>query len=91
VDADDVILDRLLMLRNEVSYLKREREALHTFEAYRWGPLLRRTVEGWLQVAVEVCLDVGRRMIAREGFRFPGRHQKSFVSWQMRASCPRAC
>jgi len=91
VDADDVILDRLLMLRNEVSYLKREREALHTFEAYRWGPLLRRTVEGWLQVAVNVCLDVGRRMIAREGFRFPGRPQKSFVSWQTRASCPRAC
>jgi len=32
---------------------------------------LRKAVERSLQVAVEACLDVGRRLIALEGFRYP--------------------
>lgn len=40
--ADGVILDRLLMLRNEVACLKRERETLHSFDDYRGDPRLRR-------------------------------------------------
>mgnify|MGYP006288392145 CR=1 FL=1 len=51
--ADDVILDRLLMLRNEVGYLKREREALHTIDDYRGDPRLRRAVERSLQDAIK--------------------------------------
>lgn len=40
--------------------------------------MLRRSVERTLQVAVEICLDIGRRLIALEGFRFPDDSQDVF-------------
>lgn len=32
---------------------------------------LKKAVERSLQVAIEACLDIGRRLIALEGFRYP--------------------
>jgi uncharacterized protein YutE (UPF0331/DUF86 family) len=70
-DTDDVIVERLTYLRNEVSYLKQERDRLRSFQEYVENVRLKKAVERSLQVAVEACLDIGRRLIALEGFRYP--------------------
>jgi len=71
VDADEIILERLEFLRNEVAYLKRERDRIHSFKEYVDDVRLRRAIERSLQISVEACLDIGRRLIALEGFRYP--------------------
>jgi len=78
VAEDEVILERLLLLRDEVAYLKHERDALHMFREYQDNKRLRKAVERSLQVAVEACLDIGRRIIALEGFRYPENNQDVF-------------
>jgi len=45
VDVDEVILERLEFLRNEVVYLKQERDRLRSFQEYANGVRLRRAVE----------------------------------------------
>lgn len=70
-NADEVIVERLTYLRNEVAYLKGERERVRSFRQYMENIRLKRAVERSLQVAVEACLDIGRRLIALEGFRYP--------------------
>ncbi len=71
MDVDEVILERLEFLRNEVVYLKQERDRLRSFQEYENNVRLRRAVERSLQVCVEACLDIGRRLIALKGFRYP--------------------
>ncbi len=78
MDADEVILERLLALRDEIAYLKRERDGLPGFEAYRADKRLRRAVERSLQIAIEACLDIGRRIIALEGLRYPQSNREVF-------------
>ena len=39
---------------------------------------LKRAVERSLQVAIEICLDVGRRLISVRGFRYPNDNQDVF-------------
>jgi len=72
---NDVILERLFLLRDEVAYLKHERDALHTFQEYQDDKRLCKATERSLQVAVEACLDIGRRIIALEGLRYPQDNQ----------------
>lgn len=76
---DDVILERLMLLRDEVAYLKRERDALETLDDYGEDRRLRKAVERSLQVAVEACLDIGRRIISVQGFRYPETNQDVFA------------
>lgn len=71
MDADEIVLERLTLLRDEVNYLKRERDGTRTFQVYLDNVRLKKAVERSLQVAVEICLDIGRRLIAIEGFRYP--------------------
>jgi len=78
VGEDEAILERLLLLRDQVAYLKHERDTLHTFLEYQDNKRLRKAVERSLQVAVEACLDIGRRLIALEGFRYPDNDQAVF-------------
>lgn len=78
MDADDVVLERLKLLRNEVDYLGVEKEALRSFREYAGNTRLRKAVERSLHVAVEACLDIGRRLIALEGFRYPENNQDIF-------------
>lgn len=73
--VDDVILERLILLRNEVDYLKTERDSLRSFQQYVESVRLKRAVERSLQVAIEICLDVGRRLISIRGFRYPNDNQ----------------
>jgi uncharacterized protein YutE (UPF0331/DUF86 family) len=69
--VDDVIANRLKLLAEYVDELQYYRERATSLEAYLDSKMLRRAVERSLQVSVEVCLDVGRRIIALEGFRYP--------------------
>jgi uncharacterized protein YutE (UPF0331/DUF86 family) len=71
VVGNDIVTERLTLLRNESQYLKQERDKVHSFKEYSDDIRLRRAVERSLQVAVETCLDIGRRIIAQEGFRYP--------------------
>lgn len=78
MNGDEIVRERLQHLRNEVQYLKRERAAVSSFESYANDVRLRRAVERSLQVAVEACLDIARRIIAIEGFRYPENNQDAF-------------
>ena len=69
--ADDIVRERLRFLRGEVDYLKSERGSVHSFQQYVKDIRLKKAVERSLQVAIEACLDIGRRLIALEGFRYP--------------------
>jgi len=71
VGADDIVRERLRFLRGEVDYLKSERGSVHSFQQYVKDIRLKKAVERSLQVAIEACLDIGRRLIALEGFRYP--------------------
>lgn len=71
MEANDIILERLTFLRNEVDYLKHERDRLRLFKDYVDNVRLKRAVERSLQISVEACLDIGRRIIAVKGFRYP--------------------
>ncbi len=71
MDGDEVIRERLRRLHDELAYLKSERDALPSLQAYTRDPRLKRAVERSLQVAVEICLDIGRRLIALRGWRYP--------------------
>jgi uncharacterized protein YutE (UPF0331/DUF86 family) len=81
VGSDETIMERLMLLRNEVNYLKKERDAVQSFQVYigKGNLRLRRAVERSLQVATEACLDIGRRLIAEKGLRFPEDNKDVFA------------
>lgn len=70
-DEDDVLFVRLSFLRSELTYLRAERDGVASFESFQTNYRLVRAVERSLHLAIEACLDMGRRIIALEGFRFP--------------------
>lgn len=78
MNGDEIVRERLQYLRNEVQYLRQEGAAVPSFESYVNDVRLRRAVERSLQVAVEACLDIARRIIAVEGFRYPENNQDTF-------------
>jgi uncharacterized protein YutE (UPF0331/DUF86 family) len=68
----------MVFLRNELDYLRAEREIADSFKEFSENYRLKRAVERSLHVAIEACLDVGRRVIALEGFRFPDDNKDVF-------------
>ncbi len=78
MDADTLIAERLTLLRNNVDYLKTERDNVHSLQAYAQNTRLKKAVERALHVAVEACLDIAWHLIAKEGFRYPQDHQDTF-------------
>lgn len=70
-DVDAVVAERLKRLAEYVDELQEYRRKATSFQVYQENTMLRRAVERTLQIAVESCLDIGRRLIALEGFRFP--------------------
>lgn len=78
MDADAVLQERLAYLRDTVDYLKSEQDRVRSFSEYRENVRLKRAIERSLQTAIEACLDIGRRIIALEGFRFPDDNQDVF-------------
>lgn len=77
-DEDDVLFARLNYLRDELNYLRAERDRTTSFDAFRADHRLVRAVERSLHLAIEACLDLGRRIIALEGFRFPDDNKDVF-------------
>ena len=77
-DVDDIIASRLKLLAEYVDELQDYRERATSFRVYLNNKMLRRAVERALQVAAEVCLDIGRRLIALEGFRYPESNRDVF-------------
>jgi uncharacterized protein YutE (UPF0331/DUF86 family) len=78
VDADKLVLDRLEFLRNEVHYLKSERDQALSLGAYTNNVRLRKATERSLHLAIEACLDIGRRLIALNGWTQPENNQAVF-------------
>jgi uncharacterized protein YutE (UPF0331/DUF86 family) len=68
----------MVFLRNELDYLRAEREMANSFKEFSEDYRLKRAVERSLHVAIEACLDMGRRIIALEGFRFPDDNREVF-------------
>lgn len=68
-EQDDIIQVRLKLLDNYMVELRRLQPT--EFPEYVSNYLIRRTVERDLQTAIEACLDIGRHLIAKEGFRYP--------------------
>lgn len=68
-EQDDIIQARLKLLDNYMVELQRLQPT--EFEEYVSNYLIHRTVERDLQTAIEACLDIGRHLIAKEGFRYP--------------------
>jgi len=77
-DVDDVVASRLMLLAEYVDELHDYRTKAVGFHVYQDDKMLRRAVERTLQVSVEVCLDIGRRVIALEGFRYAENNQDVF-------------
>ncbi len=77
-DADAAVINRLKLLAEYTDELRNYRAQAASFQTYQDNKMLRRAVERTLQVAVEICLDVGRRLIALEGFRYPEDNQDVF-------------
>lgn len=77
-DADAVLTERLRLLAEYADELQAFRSEAVDFATYRDDKKLRRAVERSLQVAVEISLDIGRRIIALEGFRYAQDNQDVF-------------
>lgn len=77
-DADAVVAERLRLLAEYRDELLHYRAQATSFQVYQNNKMLRRAVERSLQVSVEICLDVGRRIVALEGFRYPEDNQDVF-------------
>ncbi|GIV99807.1 DUF86 domain-containing protein [Roseiflexus sp.] len=58
--------------------LRGEARDAASVEAYIDNPCIKCAVERRFQVAVEICLDIGRRIIALEGLRYPADNQDIF-------------
>lgn len=76
---NDVVEERLGVLRDEVVFLKAARDTAVDLPAYAADPVHRRAVERSLQVAIEACLDIGRRVISRERLRYPADNREVFT------------
>ena len=76
--TDDVVAGRLKLLAEYTDELCEYQTQASSFQIYRDNKMLRRAVERTLQVSVEICLDIGRRLIALEGFRYPEDNQDVF-------------
>ncbi len=79
MDADAAVANRLKLLAEYTDELRAYEAQATSFRVYQDNKMLRRAVvERTLQVAVEICLDIGQRLIALEGFRYPKDNQDVF-------------
>ena len=82
MNEDAIISERLQRLADETAYLKSERDALFRFEDYRNNTRLKKAVERSLQVAIEICFDIGQRIISVEGLRLANSYRETFLILQ---------
>jgi uncharacterized protein YutE (UPF0331/DUF86 family) len=77
-NVDDVVTQRLRLLSECLDELGLFQNEAVSLRVYRDDVRLRRAVERDLQVATEICLDIGRRIIALEGLRYAEDNQDVF-------------
>lgn len=77
IDAD-VVARRLLALNEALTNL--ERPDCGDAKRLRADAVLRAAVERWLQVAIEVCVDVAHHVIASEGWTPPATGRAAFLT-----------
>lgn len=77
MDDQSVIRERLKLLNEYINDLLELQDV--DLQTYQENKLIRRTVERTLHLAVEVCLDIGQHIIAREGFRTPEDNKDVFI------------
>jgi len=58
--------------------LKQEQQEVNSLQVYQANGRIKRAVERSLQVSVEICLDIGRRIIARNGYKYPDSNRQVF-------------
>lgn len=75
---DDIVLERLRMLSQYVDELHDFRMDVSNFKAYKEDIRLKRAVERSLQIAIEACLDIGRRIITVEGLPYAETNREVF-------------
>jgi uncharacterized protein YutE (UPF0331/DUF86 family) len=78
-DADNVILERLKLLEDRLALLEHYSDQAASMNDYSTNDMLRDAVERSLQVAIEACLDIGRRLIALRGFDYADTNQRVFT------------
>lgn len=76
--ADPVLIEELRQLRDELAALEVQQRSVTGFEQFRESWLLRRAVERGLEICVEACLAMGRRIIAADGLRFAENNKDVF-------------
>lgn len=79
MESADVVKERLMYIRENVDFLKRERDAISSFQEFVHNIRLRKAVERALQVTIEACLDIAQHVISEEGFRYPESNADAFV------------
>jgi len=78
-NVDDIITRKLQLLAETVQTLVDFREDAVSFTAFQNDVKLRKASERVLQVAVEICLDIGRRIITIEKLRYPENNRDVFT------------
>lgn len=73
----NVVATRLAKLREYVGYLKTLRK--HSFKEFVADPFIRGSVERYLQLAIECCLDLGNHLIADRGLRRAEDYKEVFL------------
>ncbi len=74
----DVVARRLLALSEALANLGRP--DCSDVAKLRGDPVLRAAVERWLQVAIEVCIDVAHHVIAAEAWTPPPTGRAAFLT-----------
>lgn len=67
----------MTLLENYLNDLRKLQPA--SFAEYNHNYLIHRTAERLLQIAIEDCLDIGKHLIAEEGFRAPSDNRDVFI------------
>lgn len=75
--VNEVIAKRLRALDQYVRELKAVQDI--TWKEFLDNIFVRKYVERTLHTAIEACLDIGRHLIAEEGFRFPDTNVDVFI------------
>ena len=70
-------------------FLKHERDSTGDLQAYAADPVHRRAVERSLHVAIEACLDIGRRVISQERLPYPADNREVFTVLVVAGIVPR--
>lgn len=73
----EVIAARLGRLREYLGYLKALKK--HSYRQFANSPFIRGSVERYLQLAIECCLDLGNHLIADRGLRRAQDYKEVFL------------